>query len=71
MINFSIAIKCTYSSTKQNNKTTKSSSEKEGSMNTMSLEVGDGKVMEIAHWEDGAGGEERDGEGEPQALSSQ
>ncbi len=40
MINFSITIKCTYSSTEQNNKTTENGSEKEGSVNAKSLDAG-------------------------------
>jgi hypothetical protein len=40
MINVGIAIKCTYLSTEQNNKTTENGSEKEGSVNATSLEVG-------------------------------
>jgi hypothetical protein len=36
----SIAIKCTYSSTEQNNKMTKNGSEKENTMSLDSLEVG-------------------------------
>jgi subtilisin-like proprotein convertase family protein len=38
-IDFGITTRCTYSSTEQNNKTTKNSSEKEGSANAISLEV--------------------------------
>ena len=40
MINFGIKMKCAYSSTEQNNKKTENGSEKEGSMNATSLEVG-------------------------------
>jgi hypothetical protein len=39
MINFRIKMKCTYSSTEQNNKKTENGSEKEGSVNATSLEV--------------------------------